>query len=172
MSESCRQCDSIDRQEYRHLDERSMICSQKQRKQKDRNHLKEPSEHMQNPGVMVSVATITDIKGLAHSHVSEFSRRHPTISTRYVMPWKQDMVNRKLITRHADLAGLYKGPHEDSLFLRNKERLCHGEERHIIMEKMKIPPQHGMTDFPLHSPLSRYQSHVIKQKTRILGSYI
>ncbi|XP_056393288.1 testis-expressed protein 43 [Hyla sarda] len=148
-----------------------MICSPKPLKQEDLSDLKEPREHMQNPGVMVSVATITDIKGLAHSHVSEFSRRHPTIPKRYVMPWKHDMVNRKLITRHADLSGLYKGPHDESLFLQNKERLCHGEDRHVILEKIKIPLQHQLTDFPLHSHLSRYQSYVMNQKTRMLGSY-
>ncbi|XP_075710910.1 sperm-associated microtubule inner protein 10 [Rhinoderma darwinii] len=145
--------------------------SKRQRKQEDWCDIKEPSEHMQNPGTMVSVATITHIKGLSRSHVSEFSRIHPNIPKRYVMPWKQDMVNRKLITRHADLAGLYRGPQEESLFLQNKERLCHGEEHHIIMEKMKIPSQPRMTDFPLHSPLSRYQSYMINQKSRMLGSY-
>ncbi|KAM3940121.1 sperm-associated microtubule inner protein 10 [Leptodactylus fuscus] len=148
-----------------------MINSQQRPKQEDRNYLKGPSDRMKNPGNMVSVATITDIKGLARLHVSEFSRRHPLIPKRYVMPWKQDMVNRKLITKHADLAGLYRGPQEESLFLQNKERQCHGEDHHIIMEKMRIPSQHRMTDFPLHSPLSRYQSYMINQKTRMLGSY-
>lgn len=171
MSESCSRCGSGDRHKSANPNEKMIINRQKRPKQLDQIDLKEPTKRTQSPGVMVSVATITDIKGLAHSHISEFSRRHPIIPKRYVMPWKQDMVNRKLITRHADLAGLYTGAQEESLFLQNKERLCHGEEHHIIMEKMKIPLQHRMTDFPLHSPLSRYQSYMINQKTRMLGSY-
>ncbi|XP_077136924.1 sperm-associated microtubule inner protein 10 [Ranitomeya variabilis] len=170
MSEVCSRCDSVNSQNYRNPNKNIVINNEK-RPTQDLSDIKEPSEHKQNPGTMVSVSTITDIKGFAHTHVSEFSRRHPIIPKRYVMPWKQDMVNRKLITRHADLAGLYRGPQEESLFLENKERLCHGEEHHIIMEKMKVPSQHRMTDFPLHSPLSRYQSYMINQKARMLRSY-
>ncbi|KAM9330926.1 sperm-associated microtubule inner protein 10 [Gastrophryne carolinensis] len=122
--------------------------------------------YKQQSKAMNSVATITDIKRLVHSHVSDFSRRHPVIPDRYVMPWKQDMVNRKLILRHADLTGVYRGPHEESLFLSNKERLCHGEDRHLIMEKMAIPAQ--IQNLPLHSPLSRYQSYINNLTSRRL----
>ncbi|KAG8598030.1 hypothetical protein GDO81_002473 [Engystomops pustulosus] len=165
MSESCSRGNSVDRQKYRHQNENLMINIQKGAKQEDRK------DQMQNLGTMVSIGTITDMKGLAHSHVPEFSERHPIIPKRYVMPWKQDMENRKLLTRHADLAGLYRGPQEESLFWQNKERLCHGEEHHNIMKKIKMPSQHHLTDFPLHSHLSRYQSYKINQKTRMLGSY-
>ncbi|XP_073511003.1 sperm-associated microtubule inner protein 10 isoform X2 [Phyllobates terribilis] len=158
MSEVCSPCDSVNSQKYRNPNKSIVISHEKQPTQ-DPSGLKEASEYKQNPGTMVSVSTITNIKG-----------RHPIIPKRYVMSWKQDMVNRKLITRHADLAGLYRGPQEESLFLQNKERLCHGEEHHIIMEKIEIPSQHQRTDFPLHSPLSRYQSYMINQKTRMLRS--
>ncbi|OCT98501.1 testis-expressed protein 43 [Xenopus laevis] len=103
---------------------------------------------------------------LAHTHVPELSRRHPLIPKHYVMPWKHDMVNRKLILKHAGLAEVYKGPHEDTLFLENKERLCHGEERNIITQKMKLPSQKQITTLTLHSPLSKYQGYLIKQKSR------
>ncbi|XP_040276142.1 testis-expressed protein 43 [Bufo bufo] len=169
MSQSYSSCHSIASQQGRRNPNHNLLMNT-QPNQEERRNCKEPSEHTQNPGTMVSVATITDIKGLTHSHVSEFSRRHPIIPKRYVMPWKQDMVNRKLITRHADLAGLYRGPQEESLFLQNKERLCHGEDCHVIMEKLKIPLQQRMTEFPLHSPLSRYQSYMINQNTRMLAS--
>ncbi|XP_053329840.1 testis-expressed protein 43 [Spea bombifrons] len=118
---------------------------------------------------MKNVGTVTDIKGLSHAHYAEFSRKHPFFPKHYVMPWKQDMVNRKLILKHAEAAGVYRGACEDSLFVENKERLCHGEERKAIMEKLKIPPQPEMRTFPLHSPLSRYQSYIINQKSRTLG---
>ncbi|XP_018430912.1 PREDICTED: testis-expressed sequence 43 protein [Nanorana parkeri] len=123
-------------------------------------------ENVQRPEAMYSVATITDINRLVHSHIPEFTRRHPIIPKRYVMPWKQDMVNRKLILRHADQSGVFRGPQEESLFLENKERLCHGEVCHIPMEKMKIPSEKQHTNLPLHSPLSRYQTYVINQRSR------
>ncbi|XP_072269888.1 sperm-associated microtubule inner protein 10 [Pyxicephalus adspersus] len=134
----------------------------------DQRSLRKLSEDNQQPRTMNSVATITNIKGLVHSHAPEFNRRHPIIPKHYVMPWKQDMVNRKLILRHADQSGVYRGPHEESLFLENKERLCHGEDRHFIMEKIKMPLQMEHTDLPLHSSLSRYQSYVINQRSREL----
>ncbi|XP_066459232.1 sperm-associated microtubule inner protein 10 [Eleutherodactylus coqui] len=169
MSDSGSTCSTVRQQEHRNPNQNSLM--NKRPKEENSSNLKEPIEVIQNPGTLVSVATITDIRGLVQSHISEFSRRHPIIPKRYVMPWKQDMVNRKLITGHADLAGLYRGPQEDSLFLQNKERLCHGEERHIITKKLKIPSLHQMTDFPLHSHLSRYQSYMINQKTRMLACY-
>ncbi|KAM8960776.1 sperm-associated microtubule inner protein 10 [Pelodytes ibericus] len=130
---------------------------------------KEPREANDDHGNMKNVGTITDIKGLAHSHLAEKSRRHPLFPKYYVMPWKQDMVNRQLILKHAIMAGVYTGACEDTLFLENKERLCHGEERKHIMEKMTVPSEKRLTAFPLHSPLSRYQSNVINQKVRDLG---
>ncbi|KAE8635490.1 hypothetical protein XENTR_v10002641 [Xenopus tropicalis] len=131
------------------------------------SHLKEQPDICQpEPRAMACAATVTDIKGLAHTHVPELSRRHPLIPKLYVMPWKHDMVNRKLILKHAGLAGVYKGPHEDTLFLENKERLCHGEESNIVTQKMKLPSQKQITNFPSYSPLSKYQGYLIKQKSR------
>ncbi|XP_068102886.1 sperm-associated microtubule inner protein 10 [Hyperolius riggenbachi] len=135
----------------------------------EQSSVKQLPESSRKPEAMNSVATITDIKGLVHSHVPEFSRRHPIIPKRYVMPWKQDMVNRKLILRHADLAEVHRGPQEESLFLENRERRCHGEMRHLVLEKMKISSQMPTTDLPLHSPLSRYNSYMINQRSRMLG---
>ncbi|OCU02192.1 hypothetical protein XELAEV_18007953mg [Xenopus laevis] len=88
---------------------------------------------------MACVATVTDIKGQSGAEG---------------------------VLTHADLAGVYKGPHEDTLFLENKERLCHGEERNIITQEVKFPSQKQITTFTLHSPLSKYQGYLIKQKSR------
>uniref|UniRef100_A0A8C5N3W1 Sperm microtubule inner protein 10 n=1 Tax=Leptobrachium leishanense TaxID=445787 RepID=A0A8C5N3W1_9ANUR len=104
---------------------------------------------------------------LAHSHLAELSKKHPFFPKHYIMPWKQDMVNRKLNLKHAGMAGVYTGACEDSLFLENKERLCHGEERKNIRGKVKILTQMQGDKIPSHSPLSRYHSYVISQKTRI-----
>ncbi|XP_063313020.1 sperm-associated microtubule inner protein 10 [Pelobates fuscus] len=129
---------------------------------------KEPRKTTQVHGTLKTVGTITDINGLSHSHLAEFSRKHPLFPKHYVMPWKQDMTNRKLILKHARMAGVYTGACEDSLFVENKERLCHGEERKKIMEKVKIPAENWRTNVPLHSPLSRYISYMVTQKTRLL----
>ncbi|XP_063817132.1 sperm-associated microtubule inner protein 10 [Pseudophryne corroboree] len=145
-----------------------LMNNQQRSNAEDECFLKDSTIHNQKQVAMQSVATITDIKGLAHSHAPEFSRRHPAIPKRYVLPWKQDMVNRKLIIQHAALAGVYRGPQEESLFLENKERLCHGEEYQFIMEKMKTPSEKQITDIPMHSPLSRYKSYIINQKSRML----
>ncbi|XP_053556462.1 testis-expressed protein 43 [Bombina bombina] len=123
----------------------------------------------EGPAATRSVATITDIKGLANSHVPEFSKRHPLIPKRYVMPWKQDMVNRKLITKYADLVGIYKGPHEESLFLENKERICHEEEFKVIKEKIKDLSLMENTDFPMHSPLYKYKSYIRRHHSKNLS---
>ncbi|KAM4710570.1 sperm-associated microtubule inner protein 10 [Discoglossus pictus] len=114
--------------------------------------------------VKVSIGTITDIKGLASTHIPELSKRHPLLLKRYVMPWKEDMVNSKLIRKHADLMGLCKRPREDSLFLENKERLCHGEERQSIRDKAELPSGPEITDLPLHSPHSRYHKYGVRHK--------
>ncbi|KAG8456236.1 hypothetical protein GDO86_002145 [Hymenochirus boettgeri] len=143
----------------KHKDGPDIICKQNERTESD-----------QEPRDTTCVATITDIKGLAHTHIPEFSRHHPLIPKHYVMAWKQDMVNRKLILRHADLAGVYRGPHEDSLFLENKARLCHGEEPNNITGKIKLPEQKQITSFPLHSSVSKYQGYLIKQNKRQTAS--
>ncbi|XP_029475267.1 testis-expressed protein 43 [Rhinatrema bivittatum] len=117
---------------------------------------------------MVSVATNTDLKGLVHSHVPAWSPRHPMIPKRYVMAWKQDMENRKMLLKIVERVKLHKGPEEDSLFLENRERLCHGEERESIKKKSK-KQEVSLIDVPLYSHLSRHRSSVKSWTCRLEG---
>ncbi|XP_069481702.1 sperm-associated microtubule inner protein 10 [Ambystoma mexicanum] len=114
----------------------------------------------------VSVATNTIWKGLVHAHFPLMTKSHPMIPKRYVMPWKQDMMNRRLIAKNADLAKLHKGPQEESLFLENRERLCHGEDRERIEEKLRKLPPLQTIDFTMDSPLYRYKSSVLNYHKR------
>ncbi|XP_038625455.1 testis-expressed protein 43 [Tachyglossus aculeatus] len=83
---------------------------------------------------------------------------------RYVMPWKYDMVNRSVVKKHAQMAGIYAGPLEDPLFLGQCERLCHGENRRTVLQK--IPEERKIADIPLYSPLAKYQSTIISHGCR------
>uniref|UniRef100_A0A8C3T7M0 Testis expressed 43 n=1 Tax=Chelydra serpentina TaxID=8475 RepID=A0A8C3T7M0_CHESE len=104
-------------------------------------------------------------KKLVHCHLPKLSRKHGMIPVHYVMPWKEDMKNRTFILKHADDVGIYTGATEDSLFLEHRERLCHGEERKHIREK--IPQEILIADIPIHSHLSRYQKSVIAHAWRM-----
>ncbi|KAM5299509.1 sperm-associated microtubule inner protein 10 [Ctenodactylus gundi] len=97
-------------------------------------------------------------------HLPRFSLRQGIIPSRYVMPWKESMKFRRVNLKQAEACGIYTGPLEDSLFLDHRERLCHGEDRKIVLKKG--PPEIKITDMPLHSPLSRYQSTVISHGFR------
>ncbi|XP_077674147.1 sperm-associated microtubule inner protein 10 [Eretmochelys imbricata] len=100
-----------------------------------------------------------------HCHLPKLSHKHGMIPVHYVMPWKEDMKNRKFTLKHADVVGIYTGATEDSLFLEHRERLCHGEERKHIREK--IPQEMLIADIPIHSHLSRYQKSVIAHGWRM-----
>eukprot|EP00058_Branchiostoma_floridae_P018950 XP_002604439.1 hypothetical protein BRAFLDRAFT_79261 [Branchiostoma floridae] len=50
-------------------------------------------------------------------HIPKWSDLHPTIPQLYVPEWKTDMKNREVILRECKQAGLYYGPHDESLFL-------------------------------------------------------
>ncbi|XP_007463791.1 PREDICTED: uncharacterized protein C5orf48 homolog [Lipotes vexillifer] len=97
-------------------------------------------------------------------HLPRFSLKQGMIPRRYVMPWKQNMKFRNVNLKHAEACGIYAGPLEDSLFLNHSERLCHGEDRKVVLKK--VPPEIKIADMPLHSPLSRYQSTVISHGFR------
>uniref|UniRef100_A0A7N6BKV7 Testis expressed 43 n=1 Tax=Anabas testudineus TaxID=64144 RepID=A0A7N6BKV7_ANATE len=58
------------------------------------------------------------------SHIPTFSARHPMIPKLYVMPWKQDMKNQRLLKK----AGIPVVPQEESLCLCGRERLCHSQD--------------------------------------------
>ncbi|XP_049976872.1 sperm-associated microtubule inner protein 10 [Alexandromys fortis] len=72
--------------------------------------------------------------------------------------------NKVLEVLQAEACGIYAGPLEDSLFWGYSERLCHGEDRKVVLKKG--PPEIKIADTPLHSPLSRYQSTVISHGFR------
>uniref|UniRef100_A0A2K6MKN0 Sperm microtubule inner protein 10 n=1 Tax=Rhinopithecus bieti TaxID=61621 RepID=A0A2K6MKN0_RHIBE len=91
-------------------------------------------------------------------HLPRFSLKQGMIPRRYVMPWKENMIFRNVNLKRAEVCGIHTGPLEDSLFLNHSERLCHGEDRKVVLNKI--------ADMPLHSPLSRYQSTVISHGFR------
>ncbi|XP_030273786.1 testis-expressed protein 43-like [Sparus aurata] len=62
------------------------------------------------------------------SHIPTFSARHPMIPKLYVMPWKQDMKNQRLLIKNAALAGIPVVPLEESLCFCGRERLCHNRD--------------------------------------------
>ncbi|XP_021514478.1 sperm-associated microtubule inner protein 10 [Meriones unguiculatus] len=97
-------------------------------------------------------------------HLPRFSLKQGMIPTRYVMPWKENMKFRSVNLKQAETCGIYAGPLEDSLFWGYSERLCHGEDRKIVLKKG--PPEIKIADMPLHSPLSKYQSTVISHGFR------
>ncbi|KAI6056766.1 testis-expressed protein 43 [Marmota monax] len=97
-------------------------------------------------------------------HLPRFSLKQGMIPARYVMPWKENMEFRNVNLKKAEACGIHTGPLEDSLFLDHSERLCHGEDHTIVLKKG--PPEIKITDMPLHSPLSKYQSTVISHGFR------
>ncbi|KAM4577234.1 uncharacterized protein PAE49_007085 [Odontesthes bonariensis] len=62
------------------------------------------------------------------SHIPTFSARHPMIPKLYVMPWRQDMRNQRLLMKNAALAGIPVVPLEESLCFWGRERLCHSQD--------------------------------------------
>ncbi|XP_036136816.1 testis-expressed protein 43 [Molossus molossus] len=97
-------------------------------------------------------------------HLPRFSLKQGMIPRRYTMPWKESMEFRNVNLKHAEMCGIYAGPLEDSLFLDHSERLCHGEDRHVVLKKGA--PEIKVADMPLHSPLSRFQSTMISHGFR------
>uniref|UniRef100_A0A8C3VS73 Sperm microtubule inner protein 10 n=1 Tax=Catagonus wagneri TaxID=51154 RepID=A0A8C3VS73_9CETA len=97
-------------------------------------------------------------------HLPRFSLKQALIPRRYVMPWKENMKFRNVNLKHAEACRIHAGPLEDALFFNHSERLCHGEDRKVILKKG--PPEIKIVDMPLHSPLSRYQSTVISHGFR------
>uniref|UniRef100_A0A8C5KVP5 Sperm microtubule inner protein 10 n=1 Tax=Jaculus jaculus TaxID=51337 RepID=A0A8C5KVP5_JACJA len=97
-------------------------------------------------------------------HLPRFSLKQGMIPTYYVMPWKENMKFRNVNLKQAKACGIHTGPLEDSLFWGHSERLCHGENRKVVLNK--VPPEVKIADMPLHSPLSRFQSTVISHGFR------
>ncbi|KAM4615823.1 uncharacterized protein ACJ7VT_008839, partial [Polymixia lowei] len=102
---------------------------------------------------------------LSHSHIPEFSARHPMIPKLYVMPWKHDMKNQRLLLKNAGLAGIPVLPHEESLCLCGRERLCHGQDRTGLSHTSSSSDTytHTQTGLTAHhsSHFSRYNSSVV-----------
>ncbi|KAM6965314.1 sperm-associated microtubule inner protein 10-like [Aplochiton taeniatus] len=103
--------------------------------------------------------------GMRMSHSPAFSSRHPMIPTLYVMAWKQDMKNQRLLLKNAVLAGIPAGPQEESLCVERRERLCHGQNRTKLAQT--IPASETLTQTQTgrtahnSSPFSRYNSSVV-----------
>ncbi|XP_028269838.1 testis-expressed protein 43-like [Parambassis ranga] len=100
------------------------------------------------------------------SHIPTFSTRHPMIPKLYVMPWRQDMKNRKLLMKNAALAGIPVVPLEETLCLGGRERLCHSQDSthsSTSSSSASSSPPLRQTGLTAHhsSPFSRYNSSVV-----------
>ncbi|XP_035236033.1 testis-expressed protein 43-like [Anguilla anguilla] len=103
---------------------------------------------------MAEMSMNTEPDKSAHHHVPAFSVRHPMIPKLYVMPWKQDMKNQRLLLK----AQVPRRPHEESLFLEGRERLCHGQGRAGSLDPTAPAPPLTCRPPPIASHLSRYNS--------------
>uniref|UniRef100_H2YAH7 Uncharacterized protein n=1 Tax=Ciona savignyi TaxID=51511 RepID=H2YAH7_CIOSA len=97
-------------------------------------------------------------------HVPSFSKLHPVIPKRYVPGWKTDMENRTRLIQNAKLAGIYPGPHDESLFLEKRERITHGEKRDFVVSKTVSPDRKTLLSPPFPSHMSRYQSELMYRR--------
>ncbi|XP_039476216.1 testis-expressed protein 43-like [Oreochromis aureus] len=99
-------------------------------------------------------------------HIPTFSARHPMIPKLYVMPWKQDMKNRRLLMKNAALAGIPVVPLEESLCFCGRERLCHSQDSAYSTTSSSTSsssPPFSQTGLPAHcsSHFSRYNSSAV-----------
>ncbi|KAK2838138.1 hypothetical protein Q5P01_015350 [Channa striata] len=97
------------------------------------------------------------------SHIPTFSARHPMIPRLYVMPWKQDMQNQRLLNKNAALAGIPVVPLEESLCFGGRERLCHSQDSTHCSSSPSHSGPLGQTGLmvPNSSHFSRYNSSVL-----------
>ncbi|XP_042202832.1 testis-expressed protein 43-like [Callorhinchus milii] len=126
-----------------------------------------------------------DVQLILHLHMPIFSDMHPCIPRLYVMPWKHDMKNRKLILKKlvqksklilSDLPELFsqhqalaKIPHdftEESLFWSKRERLCHGQDRKCLEDQMNHLTPGTILQLPLSSHMSKHRSLVLTRWAR------
>ncbi|XP_076587683.1 sperm-associated microtubule inner protein 10-like [Chaetodon auriga] len=98
------------------------------------------------------------------SHIPTFSERHPMIPKLYVMPWKQDMKNQRLLMKNAALAGIPVVPLEESLCFCGRERLCPTQDSTSSSSSSSCSSAPlSQTGLPAHhsSHFSRYNSSVV-----------
>ncbi|KAA8592416.1 testis-expressed protein 43 [Etheostoma spectabile] len=95
------------------------------------------------------------------SHIPTFSARHPMIPKLYVMPWKQDMKNQRILMKNAALAEIPVVPLEESLWFCGRERLCHSQDSRSSSSSSSGPlSQTGLTAHH-SSHFSRYNSSLV-----------
>ncbi|XP_042372132.1 testis-expressed protein 43-like, partial [Plectropomus leopardus] len=92
---------------------------------------------------------------------------HPMIPKLYVMPWKQDMKNQRLLMKNAALAEIPAAPLQESLCFCGRERLCQGQDS---SHRASSSSSSSSSSAPLSqtrltahhsSHLSRYNSSVV-----------
>ncbi|KAM7415555.1 hypothetical protein PAMA_017864 [Pampus argenteus] len=116
---------------------------------------------------MAEAAGSSDQHERSCSHIPTFSARHPMIPKLYVMPWKQDMKNQRLLIKNAALAGVPAPPHEESLCFCGRERLCHSQDSNHCStspsSSSSVSAPLSQTGVTAHhsSHFSRYNSSVV-----------
>ncbi|XP_067376808.1 sperm-associated microtubule inner protein 10-like isoform X2 [Channa argus] len=97
------------------------------------------------------------------SHYPTLSAKHPMIPKLYVMPWKQDMKNQRLLKKNAALAGIPVVPLEESLCLCARDRLWHSQDstRSSTSSPSSAPLSQTGRMVPNSSHFSRYNSSVV-----------
>ncbi|XP_072243009.1 sperm-associated microtubule inner protein 10-like [Leuresthes tenuis] len=99
----------------------------------------------------------------SRSHIPTFSARHPMIPKLYVMPWRQDMRNQRLLMKNAALAGIPVVPLQESLCFCGRERLRHSQDSTHCSTSPSTSASfyHKGLTAQLSSHFSRYNSSVV-----------
>ncbi|XP_030581551.1 LOW QUALITY PROTEIN: testis-expressed protein 43 [Archocentrus centrarchus] len=120
--------------------------------------------HQQSTNVAVTGSS--DQHERSSGHIPRFSPPYPMIPKLYVMPWKQDMKNQRLLMKAAALAGIPVVPLEESLCFCGRERFCHGQDSTYTTSSTPLFSQTGL---PAHnsSHLCRYNSSVVTTRRLI-----
>ncbi|XP_059690006.1 LOW QUALITY PROTEIN: sperm-associated microtubule inner protein 10 [Gavia stellata] len=123
---------------------------------------------VEEPRALESGAAVTTIsKGMDANVRGSFVIQCISILVQNVIPWKGILIFRNVFIQHAELAEIHTGALEDRLFLEHQERLCHGDERKSLQEKI-MPWELLIADILIHSHVSRYWATVIALACRKL----
>lgn len=100
--------------------------------------------------------------------VTEYSFLQPMMSWRYVPEWKTDMVNRKILLKNANDAGIPTYEHDEPLFRDHREQLHYNAEgRQRVDLRYIMPRRCDQLNVPNCSHLAQHRS---SHQARLFGS--
>ncbi|UJR23325.1 hypothetical protein I4U23_026339 [Adineta vaga] len=98
------------------------------------------------------------------TRVTKYSAPHSVVPSRYIEPWRRDIVNREIIVNNAHHGNIPHYEHDDALYFNKREQMNYNvEPRERVDKKYTLPSRAEQLEPRFYEIYDRHRSALLSR---------